>query len=216
MASEREVIMSEVKNLIGRKSGRLTVVRSAGRKRWDETRTEAMWVCLCKCGIETTIAQSKIGKTKSCGCSRKGNSYASKWERFGGYNTPEYRAWRCMLARCGYEKDKEYARYGGRGIRVCAEWLTDYAAFREYIGPRPAPGYTVDRIETNGNYEPGNVRWVTRKVQARNRRRQHRLTIGGATKTLAEWAENAGVNYETALWRFNRGWTPEEVLKPVP
>lgn len=116
-----------------------------------------------------------------------------------------YRAWRSMRLRCENPKDTGYQRYGGRGIRVCARWQRSFEAFVADVGIKPA-GHTLDRIDPNGHYEPGNVRWATRKVQTVNRTNTRWLTWAGRTRTLQEWADETGVGYSTLNYRLRRGW----------
>lgn len=99
-----------------------------------------------------------------------GSSAVGGSSRHGMSKTPEYQAWLNMRCRCYNEKDKKYKYYGGRGIIVCQEWLGCFMAFFSYVGFRPSPEYSIDRIDPSGNYEPGNVRWATREVQAANKR----------------------------------------------
>jgi hypothetical protein len=95
------------------------------------------------------------------------NTYAVK---HGRHATPEYQAWRSAINRCEREKDPNFHRYGGRGIIMCPEWRSNFMAFFEHMGERPSKDHSLDRIDTNGNYEPGNCRWATRSEQQRNKR----------------------------------------------
>lgn len=116
-----------------------------------------------------------------------------------------------MLRRCANPRRVEYARYGGRGIRVCKRWRASFAAFLEDVGQRPDGG-TLERIDNDGHYEPGNVVWATRTEQANNRRSNRRITFSGETRTLIQWARLTGIGYNTIKERLNRGWTPEKAL----
>lgn len=127
--------------------------------------------------------------------------------------TPEYRAWQAMIRRCHDDHAKDFPRYGGRGIRVCDAWRVSFTAFLAEIGRKPSPSHSVDRIDGVRGYEPGNVRWATSKEQARNRRSNRNLTVGGVTKTLAEWAELAGIRRDTLARRIIRGWSVEDAVK---
>jgi hypothetical protein len=121
---------------------------------------------------------------------------------------PEYRSWAGMNARCRQPKNKLYRYYGGRGITICERWR-DYRAFREDMGPRPSPDHSIDRIDNNGNYEPGNCRWATRAEQSRNRNFVTLHHYRGSLVTLAQAAEmaGAGVPYKIAHQRMQRsGW----------
>lgn len=132
--------------------------------------------------------------------------------RHGRARATEYSIWSMMIQRCNNPNHPPYPSYGGRGISVCARWLK-YEAFLEDVGRRPSPDLTLDRIDNNGNYEPGNIRWATRKEQARNRRSSHLITAFGTTATMAEWVDKTGINQGTLSSRLNRyGWTIERSL----
>lgn len=117
-----------------------------------------------------------------------------------------------MLGRCQNLTDQAFRDYGGRGIRVCERWLA-FENFYADMGPRPSPKHSIDRIDNDGNYEPGNVRWATVKQQARNTRCSRIVRFGGRTMSLAEAAELAGLNISTVRGRFSRGWSMEEALE---
>jgi hypothetical protein len=126
---------------------------------------------------------------------------------------PEYCCWRMMLSRCRNPKDQSYPRYGGRGIIVCQRWYA-FLNFLADMGPRPSLKHTLDRKNNDGNYEPGNVRWVaTRSEQCRNRHDNRMLTVDGVTKLAMEWAQEYGLARETVIRRMDRGW--ENPLLPV-
>jgi hypothetical protein len=127
--------------------------------------------------------------------------------------TPEYSAWRSMKSRCGNPHDSSYARYGGRGIRVCERWRESFADFRADMGPRPSPRHSLERRDNNGPYCPENCLWATAVEQARNRRNTRFLTV---TLPVAAWAERAGLRYRTFWQRLDRGMTPEAaVTRPL-
>lgn len=120
-----------------------------------------------------------------------------------------------MIARCYYKKVPNYHRYGGRGITVCAEWLgkDGFKNFLESMGKRPGEEYSLDRIDNNGNYEPGNCRWTTMKTQSNNQEKNIRITHRGLTKTLAEWADYTGMNYDHIRARYRKGWDVKSMLE---
>lgn len=129
-----------------------------------------------------------------------------------GNRHPLYAIWARMIRRCENPREAHYACYGGRGIRVCERWRKNVAAFLEDMGPRPSPAHSLDRIDVNGHYEPGNCRWATMREQQRNRRSNRMLTFRGETRCIVEWAELAGISATMLSSRLNRGWDPERAL----
>lgn len=113
--------------------------------------------------------------------------------KHGMDGTAEYRAWINIKSRCLVPTDANYYRYGARGITIAPEWRDDFAAFYEHVGARPGPGYSIDRIDNNGDYAPGNIRWATAREQASNRRSNRFLSFGGRTQTVAQWAREIGI-----------------------
>ena len=127
----------------------------------------------------------------------------------------EWYAWRNMIARCYYKNIPNYHRYGGRGIKVCDEWLGEdgFRNFIEAMGLRPNKEYSLDRIDNNGNYEPSNCRWTTMKEQSNNQEKNIKITYRGLTKTLAEWADYTGMNYDHIRSRYRKGWDTKSILE---
>jgi hypothetical protein len=117
-----------------------------------------------------------------------------------------------MIERCYNENSPSYYNYGQRGIVVCDRWLASFQAFYDDVGPSPGRGYSLDRIDNNGNYEPGNVRWATTKQQSRNKRTNVNLTFDSRTMTLADWAKEVGLTGSTIYYRLTSGMSVEEAL----
>lgn len=153
--------------------GRLKVVGEAEpRGKYRRAR------CVCDCGSERAVHTFSLtsGKTVSCGCYHSdiqrevSRATGLRNRRHGRKETPEYRAWSAMKARCTDPSHPAYHRYGGRGIAVCDEWLTSFEAFFAHLGERPSRTHSLDRIDNDKGYQPGNCRWATRSEQNRNRR----------------------------------------------
>lgn len=131
-------------------------------------------------------------------------------------HTPTWDVWVAMRNRCACKTSSSYPDYGGRGIKVAERW-EDYELFVADIGLRPTPNHSIERINVNGNYEPGNVRWATKVEQARNKRNSRFITANGSTKTLAEWAEKLGCQPTAITARLKSGMDADEaVSKPIP
>ena len=132
--------------------------------------------------------------------------------RRGALRRGAYASWNGMVQRTTNPNDARFADYGGRGIRMCDRWRKSFEAFLADMGDRPTPEHSLDRIDVNGNYEPGNCRWATRKEQQRNQRGNVRLTHNGETLCIAEWAERLGIEYCVIETRLRRGWSVERAL----
>jgi hypothetical protein len=120
--------------------------------------------------------------------------------------------WQNMIYRCHHENCPDYPKYGGRGIEVCDRWRDSFQAFLEDVGPRPSPNHSLDRIDNNSNYDPGNVRWATSEQQANNRRNSRLLTCDGITQGLSQWARQLGVSAPAILARLKGGMSEQEAL----
>lgn len=130
--------------------------------------------------------------------------------------TPEHRAWVGMKQRCTNPKKRDFKHYGGRGITVCSEWLASFMAFYAHIGPRPSDKHSLDRIDVNRGYEPGNVRWVTHQQQVENTRVVRLVTINGETRTVSAWERLMGLSRGQVRMREKSGWSIEDaILTPV-
>lgn len=203
--------MSEL-NLIGQSFNNLEVIRFTGN---THPKRGKIYECKCKCGNLVDVPTIYIRRKSkySCGCSRKTRKDKGvKRVEVKRKGTRLYRIWRNMRRRCNNPNSDYYENYGGRGIKVCDEW-DDFLVFRKWALEN---GYqstlSIDRVDNDGNYEPGNCRWATRTQQANNARSNVVLEYKGQSKTLSEWAECLGITYSSIHHRYSRGWTVEEIV----
>lgn len=190
----------------GNKYNKLTVLEFSGKTKGGDSN----WLCQCECGNTTIVSRGDFtkGDTKSCGCHRASAGGATKGYR----KSTEYVSWSEMKRRCYNTRNAEYHNYGGRGITVCDQWKNSFVDFLAYVGKKPSPDATIDRIDVNGNYEPGNVRWATKPEQSQNTRKTRKLTYNGETLCLREWARRLCITHQTISTRLAKGWPLEKVL----
>lgn len=171
------------------------------------------WVVRCDCGVEKVVSTNSLrcSRVRSCGHLR-GVANRRRLTTHGGRHTPEYKAWCDLKARCENPNTPNFNNYGGRGIRVCEEWRASFEAFLAHVGPRPSPKHSIDRKDNDGSYEPGNVRWVTPKQQARNKRTSRLIELDGERLRLGDWAGRTGIKRLTLFMRIKRGWSIEKAL----
>jgi hypothetical protein len=198
------------KDLTGKRFGKLEVLYLHSH---GGNGKSVKWTCKCDCGNVVNIASVNLlrGHTQSCGCFHKERLKASRVKHHMS-NTRLYNIWQHMNSRCYKATNKAYSNYGGRGIKVCEEWK-DSANFMEWaLNNGYQNNLTIERIDVNGNYEPGNCKWITKKEQGYNKRTSIKITFQGETKCLAEWCRIFGVNYGTAKDRYKSGLPLEKVF----
>jgi hypothetical protein len=137
-----------------------------------------------------------------------------KWKNKVLDTLPTYQSWKNMRQRCLNEKHRDFKYYGARGITICDRWVNDYDTFVEDLGLRQK-SMTLERINNQKGYEPDNCRWATRKEQSRNKRNNNNITLRGQTKTIAEWAEIAGIKPRNLWLRLRREGPSENILRPI-
>lgn len=203
-AGSMKKLMAEV----GRKYGMLTVLGFSHRT--DDNR--CMFDCICDCGIAVTtnIYTMRQGKARSCGCQ-------CDQTRHGMVYTPEHKSWSGMIHRCNNKSHKNYDRYGGRGIAVCERWLgpSGFENFYADMGPKPTRLHSIDRINNDGNYEPGNCRWATMREQQGNKRNNIMLTIGGETMNVADWARKLNLPPKRIYQWVSKGVNYQEKMEKI-
>lgn len=209
--------------MTGVKSGRLVVLRQGEPRKGGGSN----WICRCICGNEfvTIGANIRKGSTRSCGClAREWAQKAPLNPKFiearetakrthgaksGGTMTPTYRVWLGIKSRCTRPKHKDYKNWGGRGITVCPEWNSSFETFLRDMGERPSPAHSIDRLETDDGYRPGNCRWATTLEQGEHRRTNRAVTVDGqAFHSVTAACRHFGVAQSVANMRIQAGIDP--------
>lgn len=199
-------------DLAGQVFGRLTAIEPVS----SAYGKGVTWLCRCACGNTLNVLASGLrsGNSRSCGCFQRDRASQTKTEH-GLSNHPLYRLRGDIIKRCTNPKANNFKNYGGRGIKLYDEWRHNFQAFFDYVSKLEhygEKGYTFDRINNDGNYEPGNVRWATRIQQSHNSRKVKMITYNGETKPIAEWARIVGINRLLLGARLKANWTIECAL----
>lgn len=178
------------------------------------------WLCKCECGNEHIVLGTSLqqGNVTSCGCYHREIASITNIKHQKSKDKI-YKEWSGIKTRCFNEKFYKYKDYGGRGITMCDRWRDSFEAFYEDVSKLPhfgEKGYSINRKNNDGNYEPDNVEWADKITQANNKRNNHLITYNGKTQTLAQWSKETGILSSVIIKRFNLGWDVDEILtKPV-
>ena len=208
--------MGKFIDLTGQRFHKLTVISRAPG--YQSSSNGTRWHCVCDCGNKTISDGSGMrkGLIKSCGCHAR-QFLGKPHFKHGQHKHKLYLAWTSIKQRCLNPNHPWYHRYGGRGITICDEWVNSYPAFVAHMGPAPTDKHTVDRINNDGHYEPGNVRWATRAQQVRNRANNRMITYGERTMCFADWVKETGIPHTTLHYRlFTARWPVERALTEKP
>lgn len=210
-----DCVVKKPMDLKGQRFGRLVVIRQDKPIIYPNKRKITKWLCKCDCGnqIVTRADSLRNGRTKSCGCLHH-ETLLKNIKKHGMAGSRIYITWQNMKDRCFNDKNIGFKNYGGRGITVCPEWKSSFEAFYKWaLSSGYSDSLTIDRIDVNGNYEPGNCRWVSFEEQMNNKRNSRFITYKGITKTIAEWADEYGIEYDTLHARIKYyGWPIEKAL----
>ena len=204
--------MANVKNIANQKFGRLTAIKCIGSNK----HRNRVWECKCDCGNVKNVPTADLlsGNTRSCGCLH--DEGAS--ERFGkhyGTGTILYRTWKNMKQRCYNPSNKKYNNYGGKGVKICDEWLNDFGNFQEWSFQNSyEEGLTIERKDPSGNYEQSNCKWIPFSEQYINKCNAIRIIINGNEHYLRDLAEEYKIPYITLWQRYKKGWDLNDLLKP--
>lgn len=209
--------MNKAPDLIGKRFGKL-VVQDRTDSYIGKTYTQSQWKCICDCGNYVVVRGVQLTgcRTKSCGCLRVEVPKAVN-RRHGhaprGIQGKTYTIWCSMKLRCTNKNEQNFKYYGGRGISFDSKW-NEYLGFLDDMGECPS-GYTLERIDVNGNYNKENCKWIPKAQQAWNTRNTKMVILNGETKPFPVWINELGLNYAKIYRRLNLGWTPENAfLKP--
>lgn len=170
-------------------------------------------VCECRCGsvIVTWSGALKNGNTQSCGC-RRLDRITEVSTKHGSSHTSEYKTWTHIKQRCLNPNDHAYRNYGGRGITICDRWRDSVDAFLADMGKKPTPKHSIDRIDNNLGYSPGNCRWATNTEQTNNQRSNVVISLYGMSMTASQWSRVSLVPASVIYYRISRGWSAKKAV----
>lgn len=199
--------------MIGYRKGTLTVIAFDSLKNG-----RSYWKVQCDCGVIKTMRSDGMHDYSTCDkC--KAEKQRQRMLTHGETKTSLYSTWRGIRARCYKSRNNSYKSYGGRGIKMFDAWNKSYEAFRDYVTQLEnygIEGYTIDRIDVNGDYVPGNIRWADTETQANNKRVNHLLELDGEILTAKQWSKRLGIKYSTIMNRIRMGWSDKDILtRPV-
>ena len=195
--------MARTIDLTGQRFGMLVAIKR-GSPHQSPSRKQVTWVCKCDCGETVTVQRSGLrnGATLSCGCLR-GKVDAAKSALFASRKA-EYNCWSSMKDRCLNRNNQDFAIYGGRGIKVCDRWSESFGAFFEDMGARPSARHSIDRINSDGDYEPSNCRWALPCEQNRNKRSNRFIEFNGKRQVISDWAKDLGISFSSLSERLQK------------
>lgn len=188
--------------------GEISLIGPIGSQTPNEGRCAPVWLLICRCGYCRLVTDTWIEKAKSTGSVARGCDAC--W-RHRAVRASGLGSWRCMIDRCVRPKNKDFKRYGAKGVRVCDRWLfgedgkTGFECFAEDMGPRPSRQHSIHRLE-DADYEPQSCVWATDLEQQNGRTNNIRVTISGETKTLSQWARHFSISRATITTRMRAGW----------
>lgn len=202
--------MSKIVDLTGKEFGFLKVLSITNERKYGKV----VWLCKCECGKEHKVISGNLinGSTISCGCKNKLNLSKANYKH-GLSDSRIYNIYICMKERCYNKNSTSYENYGGRGITICQEWLDDFMNFYNWSMENGyEDGLSIDRIDSNGNYEPNNCRWETSKTQNNNTRKNRIICYEGKNNSVSEWSRITGIKRSTINARLNRGFSVGKAL----
>ena len=207
----------------GRQVHRWTVIERSDDAVSKAGRRRPRWLCRCVCGTRKLVLKqslllalrSDVGGSRSCGCLQTERAQSHGHARFG-HPSSEYMAWLAAKKRCDNPTNASYPIYGGRGIRMCRRWSKSFDAFLDDVGPKPHRNWSLDRIDPERGYEPGNCKWVPAIVQARNKRTTRWYEFEGQPAVIGEVARFLGVSRVQALSLERRGLLPARKMEEAP
>lgn len=210
--------MGKLKDLTGQRFGKLIVIERAENYVQPNGQKKTQWHCKCDCGNEIITVGYNLtrGVCTSCGCVRI-ERLVQMNKTHGKSNHILFSKWEHMKDRCYNPKDKRYKNYGGRGIKICDEWLNSFESFYEWsLENGYQDGLSIDRIDVNGNYEPNNCRWTTWDVQCNNRTNNVYIEYNGEIKTLKQWCDILNIDYKKAHNRIHKlKWDAKRAFEEV-